>query len=169
MKYLLVRTYTWFQVFAIYKFRRVGKCVRLGNRLFVYPHKVSLGDYCYIGAGSYLDGDIEVGDYTMLASNVAIVGGDHGYASLGIPMRDTGREHWKPTVIGRDVWVGHGAIIINGVSVGDGAIVAAGSVVTKDVPVGAIVAGNPARFIRWRFDPGEIGQHLNTISGACDV
>lgn len=54
--------------------------------------------------------------------------------------------------IGHDVWIGHGAIVLPGRTVGTGAVVAAGSVVTKDVPPYAIVAGNPARFIRRRFD-----------------
>lgn len=58
----------------------------------------------------------------------------------------------KKTKIGNDVWVGHGAIIISGVSVGDGAIVAAGAVVTKDVPPYAIVGGVPAKVIRFRFE-----------------
>lgn len=56
-----------------------------------------------------------------------------------------------PIVVGNDVWVGTRAIILSGVTIGDGAIVAAGSVVTKDVPPYAIVAGNPARLVRYRF------------------
>ena len=122
------------------------------STVFVFPGKVSLGVQCYVGSGSFLDGDITVGDYTMLASNVAIVGGDHGYGTPGVAMRDGGREHWNPTIIGSDVWVGHGAIILNGLTVGDGAIIAAGSVVTKNVEPFAVMAGNPARFLRWRFD-----------------
>jgi len=54
--------------------------------------------------------------------------------------------------IGNDVWIGHSAIILAGVTVGDGAVIGAGSVVTKDVQAYAIVAGNPARIIRYRFD-----------------
>ena len=56
-------------------------------------------------------------------------------------------------VIGHDVWIGHGAIILPGVRIGHGAVVAAGAVVTKDVPPYAIVAGVPARFLKWRFAP----------------
>ena len=62
-------------------------------------------------------------------------------------------------VIGHDVWIGHGAIILPGIRVGHGAVVAAGAVVTKDVPPFAIVAGVPARFLKWRFAP-EIGERI---------
>nr|WP_279291024.1 DapH/DapD/GlmU-related protein [Pseudomonas sp. S25] len=127
--------------------------------MFVFPNKVSLGEYCYVGSGCYLDGDITIGAYTMLANNVAIVGGDHAFGCPGVTMRDGGREEWRHTALGRDVWVGHGAIILNGLSIGDGAIVAAGSVVTKNVEAFSVVAGNPARHLKWRFD--EAGQKVH--------
>ncbi len=63
-------------------------------------------------------------------------------------------------VIGNDVWIGYNVIIISGVSIGDGAAIGAGSVVTKDVPPYAIVAGNPARLVRYRFDERTIQKLL---------
>lgn len=139
------------QTTFLYRFRKVGRDCRLDKSIFVYPGKVSLGNRVYVGRYCYLDGDISIGDCTMLASSVAVVGGDHAFDQPGVPMIDSGREHWKPTHIGRDCWLGHGAIILNGVTIGDGSIVAAGSVVLRDVPPGVIVAGNPARVIRERF------------------
>jgi len=65
----------------------------------------------------------------------------------GPDAKDTG-----PTVIGNDVYIGVGAIVLSGVSIGDGAVVGAGAVVTKPVPPYAIVAGNPARLVRYRFE-----------------
>jgi acetyltransferase-like isoleucine patch superfamily enzyme len=69
------------------------------------------------------------------------------------PLYDRFKE---PVVIGNDVWIGTGAIILRGLSVGDGAVIGAGAVVTKDVPPYAIVAGNPARVIKYRFEEAVI-------------
>ena len=66
-------------------------------------------------------------------------------------------------VIGNDVWIGHGALILSGVRIGDGAVIGAGSVVNKNVEDYAIVAGNPAKFIRYRFDEGR-RQELKELS-----
>lgn len=65
--------------------------------------------------------------------------------------------------IGHDVWIGHGAIVLPGVKIGHGAVVAAGAVVTKDVPPHAVVAGVPARFLKWRFAP-EISARIIRLS-----
>jgi acetyltransferase-like isoleucine patch superfamily enzyme len=68
-------------------------------------------------------------------------------------------------VVGDDVWIGYGAIILSGVTIGDGSIVASGSVVTKDVPPYVIVGGNPARKITERFtDPWELQMHKLAIA-----
>lgn len=144
LRFLLIKS----QIFFLYRFRKIGKDCRLDKSLFIYPNRVSIGDRCYIGRFSYLDGDIYIGNYTMLASNVAIVGGDHVFSNPDILMIDSGREHWRTTRIGSNCWIGHGAIIINGINIGDNSVVAAGSVVVKDVPSNVIVAGNPARVIK---------------------
>jgi acetyltransferase-like isoleucine patch superfamily enzyme len=86
----------------------------------------------------------------MLASNVALVGGDHRIDGITTTINRSGRDEMKTTFIGSDVWIGHGAIILHGVVIGSGAVIAAGSIVTKDVEPRAIVGGNPARLIRYR-------------------
>lgn len=91
-----------------------------------------------------------IGHDVMFASEVSIVGGDHRIDNISTPIRYSGRDDMKLTVISDGVWIGHRAIIMHGIEIGDGAVVAAGSVVTKNVEPNAIVGGNPARFIRYR-------------------
>lgn len=164
LKKILLRLVGWWQRTFLYRFRSVGRNVRLGRNLFISARRVSLGDDVYIGAGSYLDGDIEVGNGVMLANAVAIVGGDHVFDQPGKPMFAAPREHWRKTTIADDVWIGHGAIVINGITINRGALVAAGAVVTSDVPAYSIVVGNPARVLRHRFSESEIIEHEKRIA-----
>lgn len=151
LKRLAIKALTWFQIKLIYSFREVGGNVRLGKRLFVSRRRVSIGTNVYIGAYSYLDGDITIGNDVMLASYVAIVGGDHVFRSVGVATFAAPREHWNRTTIEDNCWIGHGAIILNGITISQGAIVAAGAIVTRDVAPYDIVAGNPAKVLGSRF------------------
>lgn len=112
-------------------------------------------------------GTFKMGRFCSIARNVVIVlGGEHRmdwitvypFPALGHMKGD--RQGYVGTkgdvVIGNDVWIGVGAMILSGVRVGNGAVVGAGSVVTKDVPAYGIVAGNPARFLRFRFAQAQI-------------
>ena len=110
-------------------------------------------DYGYnirLGAGAFLNFDcvildvvaVEIGDGAQIGPAVQIYAADH---PRDAETRRRGLELGRPVVIGRNVWIGGGAIILPGVTVGDDAIVGAGSVVTRDVPAGATVMGNPAR------------------------
>lgn len=121
-----------------------------------------IGKNFYIGRDSLIETDCIIGDNVIVANKVGIIGRyDHNYQQIGIPIRmaDQIRDPaylWKGkgliTKIGHDVWIGYGATVLGGVKIGDGAIIAAGSVVTKDVESFCIYAGNPARKIRERFD-----------------
>ncbi len=112
--------------------------IKIGNRFF-------MGNYCHLAS------NLKIGDDVMFASFVSCVGGDHRIDHINVPIRDSGRDELKTTVIENNVWIGHGAIIMHGVRIATGAVVASGSVVTKDVACNAIVGGNPAKFIRNRF------------------
>lgn len=112
--------------------------------------EVSIGDDFYMGYNCHLGANIKIGNDVLFASNVAIVGGDHKFDNIDVAIRYSGRDNFKMTVFGDGCWVGYGAIILHGVKIGRGAVVAAGSVVTKDVDPEAIIAGNPAKFIRYR-------------------
>jgi acetyltransferase-like isoleucine patch superfamily enzyme len=109
-------------------------------------------DYVYIGTGCNICAGVHIMKYSMLGPNVVIVGKDHLYDQPAIPIIFSGRPISRVTVIGRDVWIGAGAVIVGGVNIGDGAIIGAGSVVTKDIPPFSIFCGNPARFLKKRFD-----------------
>lgn len=117
----------------------------------------------------------DIGSFTSIANCVVIGGGRHpmewvsmspvfyeGRDSVKAKFSTHAREPVKRVRIGHDVWIGHSAIILPGVQVGDGAVVGAGAVVTKPVPPYAIVAGNPARLIRYRFDAATISHLTST-------
>lgn len=89
--------------------------------------------------------EIRIGDGAEIGPGVQILTADHPRDPA---LRAEGREMGRPITLGRHVWIGGGAILLPGVSVGDGAVIGAGSVVTRDVAAGVTVAGNPARPLR---------------------
>lgn len=123
-----------------------GATIRIDQGWIETGREVSFGSGCHIyepRAG------LTIGDHCMIGGGVLICGVNHGYAVRGIPMRQQPVET-APIVIGQDVWIGMGAIILPGVTLGDGSIVGAGAVVTSDVPSGAVVYGIPARLAKHR-------------------
>jgi acetyltransferase-like isoleucine patch superfamily enzyme len=132
--------------------------------------KVALGDFSYVGPGSRLN-DTSVGKFSCIASDVLIGLGSHpsrNYVSihpaffspaLQAQISFASRSYFDEDsrcAIGNDVWIGARAMILNGLTIGDGAIVGAGAVVTKNVPAYAVVAGVPAKVVRYRFEPAQI-------------
>lgn len=118
----------------------------------------------YIGPSCSINPKVKIGAYTMLANNVRIMGGDHRYDIPGTPIIYSGRAELKTTSIGRDCWIGAYSIIMCGVKIGDGSIIAAGSVVTKDVEPYSIYGGVPARKIKNRFnDLAETERHKQIL------
>jgi maltose O-acetyltransferase len=117
------------------------------------PFMVDYGTQLYLGDHVYFNFNcvvldicpIRIGSRTMVGPNVQFYGATH---PLEAAARNSGREFGKPITVGEDVWIGGGAILLPGVSIGNGAVIGAGAVVTKDVPANAFVAGNPARILR---------------------
>jgi acetyltransferase-like isoleucine patch superfamily enzyme len=97
----------------------------------------------------YGQGGVEIGEQTLVSMHCTILSSNHGVPPLGKLIRETADE-LLPTKIGRDVWIGANAVILGGVTIGEGAVVAAGAVVNRDVEPGAVVAGVPARGIKRR-------------------
>ena len=137
------------------------------------PHKdISFGDKVQFGAGCRIQCDISFGNSVLVAGNVAFIGkDDHNTSIPGKTIWKSGRGDSFKTHVGNDVWIGHGAIILAGVTIGDGAIIAAGSVVTKDVAPCSVVGGNPARFIKDRFQSEKERdahlEYLNNLYSSC--
>lgn len=118
-----------------------------------FSGKISIGNNTTLGIHNYMAGDIEIGAYVAIHSTNHPI----SYLTTYINHRLLNGElstlkRSKKIKIGHGVWIGHGCIILGGVTVGNGAIIAAGSVITKDVPPYAIVGGNPAKIIKYRFD-----------------
>ena len=110
-------------------------------------HHVHLGSHVYVNSGCTFvdDGHIYIGDNTMFGPNVVLATAGH---PLDVEQRKQGLQFNKDIHIGANVWIGAGAIILPGITIGDNSIVGAGSVVTKDVPANVVVAGNPAKVIK---------------------
>ena len=108
---------------------------------------VHIGDYCYFNSNTFFvdDYDIYIGDWVLFGPNVTI-------ATTGHPvhpeLRSTGAMYSFPVRIGNNVWVGSNTVIMPGVTIGDNAVIGAGSVVTRDVPANVIAFGNPCRVRR---------------------
>lgn len=118
---------------------------------FVRGENIRIGNNSDIGINCQLWGTVTIGDDSFMGPEVVIRTNNHRFDRTDVPMRIQGFSEEKPVHIGNDVWIGQRAIILPGVRIGDHAIVGAGAVVTKDVPAGAIVGGNPARLIRMRI------------------
>ncbi|MBN8861162.1 MAG: CatB-related O-acetyltransferase [Sphingobacteriales bacterium] len=141
----------------------IGPGFHAGRRVRIWAkHTIKIGRDFYIGRDSQIESDCIIGDFVIFGNKVAVVGRyDHHYQQVGVPIRHAMEirdqdYNWKgvesgPTMIGDDVWVGYGSIIMSGVHIGNGAIIAAGSLVVKDVEPYAIYGGVPAKKLKDRF------------------
>lgn len=112
--------------------------------------RVVFGKNVRLGRGAHVMGDVSIGDDVMLAPNVVIAGGAHGIERSEVPMVYQAGKSKGPISIGSDVWIGANSVILDGVKIGNGVVIGAGSVVTKDIDDFAIITGNPAKVLRYR-------------------
>ena len=157
-----------------YKFNIRFPWVRYNGFVRVMPHvtfakgmDIQIGNNVQFGPYCDITTDTHFGNNILLASSVSIVGRrDHTFEKPMKTIWDGERGHNGLTVIEDDVWIGTHSIIMSGVTVGKGSIVAAGSVVTKDVPPCMIVGGNPARVLKPRFiSEHDIIKHREWLNG----
>lgn len=149
---------------------RLGKCAAILDRAIL--NQVSMGDFSYVSNDSRLI-NVDMGNFCSIGPNVQIGLAPHpsrifvstypafysncnGGCQLSFREDKIYDDSVPKTVIGNDVWIGSNVIIPGGIHIGTGAILAAGAVVVKDVPPYAIVGGNPAKIIRFRFSEEQI-------------
>ena len=106
--------------------------------------------YCNFGCTFVDDTHIYIGDCTMIGPNVTVATAGHPILP---ELREQAYQYNAPVHIGKNCWIGAGAIILPGITIGDHSVIGAGSVVTKDIPANVVAAGNPCKILR------EIGEH----------
>lgn len=163
----------------LYKISSLKINVRSGKNVFIgvfnYLNNVQIGDFTYISGKSRIR-NAKIGSYTSIAKGLNTGFGTHPtnffstspifHSSNNVFKKkyilENNFEEFKETKIGNDVWIGLNVILIDGVNIGDGSIIAAGSVVTKNVPPYSIVGGVPAKLIKMRFDNDTINVLQNS-------
>ena len=146
-----------FSNFRVWYFKRIlkimaqgGHPAMLGNDIYIAKaNDISIGTGCRINEYVYLE-KVTIGNDVLIAPHVAVMSRMHEFSRTDIPISLQGYREQKPVKIGNDVWLGRNVVVMPGVNIGDGAIVAAGSVVTKDVEPYSIVGGVPAKLIKVR-------------------
>lgn len=157
----------------IYKhaFKNVGKKVIFDPYDSFSYSTISIGSDVFIGPGakfSATESSIKIGNKVLFGPNVTMMGGDHNTSEIGSYMYDITKklpENDIPIIIENDCWVGAGAIILKGVTLRTGTIVAAGAVVTQSTPSYSLVGGCPAKVIKMRFEGEELERHKKILKG----
>ena len=128
-----------------------GTKIRCHEGVVSIGAKTVLGQECTISAYQH----VSIGRECVIADRVMLIDFDHGMVEVERPIRLQG-IYKRDVRVGNNVWIGYGACILRGVTVGDNAVIGTNSVVTKDVPANAVVGGVPARVIRMREEPKEL-------------
>jgi acetyltransferase-like isoleucine patch superfamily enzyme len=128
-----------------------GTKIRCHEGLVEIGAKTVMGQECTISAFQH----VKIGRECVIADRVMFIDFDHGVVEVERPIRLQG-IYKRDVNVGNNVWIGYGACILRGVTVGDNAVIGTNSVVTKDVPANAVVAGLPARIIRMRAAPKQM-------------
>lgn len=142
-----------------------GRGIFIGDNCVIYPRNrlvmgdlnanrdanIVIGNNVLINAGGYISGEggLEIGNFVLIGPNVNILSAGHEFGDCDKPIQKQGLTYGK-IKIEDDAWIGAGSVVLQGLTIGRGAVVGAGSVVTRSVPPYAIVIGNPARIVKYR-------------------
>ncbi len=139
----------WYMVHVLGIMKK-GENTRFENHIYISgPGRVSIGKSCQINEHVFIQGAI-IGDYVMIAPHVSLIANMHKSSRTDIPMVMQGKIEGNKVIIEDDVWLGRNVTVMPGVRIGKGSIIAAGAVVTKDVPEYSIAGGVPAKIIKSR-------------------
>jgi len=144
-------------------FVKCGKDVNIEHGVdFEGGTELEIGSYSGLGINSWI-GPAKIGKDVIMGREVIIISKNHKYSDSTKPIHLQGYEQVRPVIIEDDVWIGTRVIILPGRRIGRGAVIGAGSVVTKDVPPYAVVGGNPAKILKYRMSKSRISPSMEQI------
>lgn len=166
LRYVFNMLRTWYYFHVKFPWVRYGGFVRVMRGTTFAQMDITLGRNVQFGQYCDIATDCKIGDNVLFAGLVRLVGkNDHTFNMPGKFIWEGERGDNGFTIIGNDVWIGNGTVVVGGLTIGDGAIIAAGSVVIHDVPPCEIWGGVPAKKIRDRFNSdAETSEHLRYIT-----
>lgn len=133
--------------------RKIAKCgdnVNIEKNAYFTP-QLTIGDYSGVGINCEVYGPVTIGRHVMMGPEVVIYTSGHRFDRIDIPIMEQGASETRPVKIGDDVWIGRRVIILPGVTIGEGCVIGAGAVVTKDVQPFSVVGGVPAKVLKTRY------------------
>lgn len=146
----LGRFFNAFRIFVLRKIFPVGKSCRIMRNVYIGSGKnIEVGSFCRINEQVRLS-NVKIGNHVMVARETIFLGLSHRFDRIDVPMERQGNEVKEQSVIEDDVWIGARAIIMPGVTIKTGCIIASGAVVTKNTEAYGIYGGVPAKFIKSR-------------------
>lgn len=162
MRYYLNKIRNFLNFGFRYRYVNYGNDVHVQWNVEIFsPNKdVSIGSNVGINSGTVIISDLEIKNNVLIAARCGFINrGEHTYDVPGQTIFSGPRKRSEKIIIQDDVWIGYGSTILGGLTIGEGAIVAAGSLVMNDVEPYTIVGGNPAQKIKYRFNKQEIEIH----------
>jgi acetyltransferase-like isoleucine patch superfamily enzyme len=156
---------------SVRKFRSKGDNLIFSNHgVFIRPEEITIGSNVFISNNFHISArNLKIGNNIMIGPNVVIECDNHLYDIVGKTMfQNRDLRNVKGVTIEDDVWIGANVIILPGVTVGEGSIVGAGSVVSKNVPSYSICVGNPCRKIKNRFSEETLLEHKRILKNKCN-